>query len=450
MNQRRMEQTMGTTQGNENMPVIGPSRRLRHMQWIAIILVTAAIALNYMDRSTLAIGNLKIRQEFGISATAIGALGSAWALTYGIAQLPSGYLLDRIGPKVLVGAAMILWSLCQAAGGIASTYFLLMLSRVGLGATEAPCFPSATRSVSDWFDVKDRGTPSGVYTSGAYIGPTLAPPILTGLMLAFNWRVMFIVMGLAGIAAAGLWFVIYRDPRAQVLEPQDADYLRANREAKSGVSFRQWTSLFRFRAMWVLMLGAFCTGYITWMYQTWLPAYLEMQQHISIAKTGLLASVPLICAFFGALCGGYLSDWLVKRGMELIASRRLPLVIGLLLSAAFTGLAAIATTAGVAITCIAVSMFFMQFGITCKWILVTAVTPQAYCASAASNQNFAGFLGGTLSPILTGFIVDVTGSFVVALAIGAIITLIGAALFQFAMTTVIEEEALERFAHAPA
>ena len=432
------------------MPAIGPSRQLRRMQWIAIALVTAAIALNYMDRSTLAIGNLKIREEFGVNATAIGALGSAWALTYGIAQLPSGYLLDRIGPKFLVGAAMILWSLCQAAGGLAATYYQLMLSRIGLGATEAPCFPSATRSVSDWFDVKDRGTPSGVYTSGAYIGPTLAPPILTGLMLAFNWRVMFIVMGLAGIAAAGLWFLIYRDPRSQVLQAQDEEYLRTNRQSKSSVSLRQWGSLFRFRAMWVLMLGAFCTGYITWMYQTWLPAYLEMQQHISIAKTGLLASVPLLCAFFGALCGGYVSDRLVARGMELVASRRLPLILGLLGSAAFTGLAAIATSAGVAVACISLSMFFMQFGITCKWILVTAVTPQAYCGSAASNQNFAGFLGGALSPILTGFIVDTTGSFVVALAIGAAITLIGAALFQFIMTTVIDETELEKYAHAPA
>jgi MFS family permease len=407
----------------------GPSRQLRRMQWVAIILVTAAIALNYMDRSTLAIGNLRIRQEFGISATAIGALGSAWALTYGLAQLPSGYLLDRIGPKILVGVAMVAWSLCQAAGGLASGYFQLMLSRIGLGAAEAPCFPSATRSVSDWFDVKDRGTPSGVYTSGAYIGPTLAPPILTGLMLAFNWRVMFIVMGVAGVVAAGLWFLVYRDPRVQALSAQDEEYLRPNRQAKSAVSVREWSSLFRFRAMWVLMLGAFCTGYITWMYQIWLPAYLEMQQHISIAKTGFLASVPLLAAFFGALAGGYISDRLIKGGMGLIASRRLPLVLGLLGSAAFTGLAAVATIAGLAITCIAVSMFCMQFGITCKWILVTVVTPQAYCASAASNQNFAGFLGGTLSPIVTGYIVDVTGSFVVALSIGAIITLIGAALF---------------------
>jgi MFS family permease len=432
------------------MSVTGPSKQLRRMQWIAIILVTAAIALNYMDRSTLAIGNLKIRQEFGLNATAIGALGSAWALTYGFAQLPSGYLLDRIGPKFLVGAAMVAWSLCQAAGGIATSYILLMLSRIGLGVTEAPCFPSATRSVSDWFDVKDRGTPSGVYTSGAYIGPTLAPPILTGLMLAFNWRVMFIVMGLAGIAAAGLWFLIYRDPRTQVLEPRDEAYLRPNRQAKSSVSLRQWGSLFRFRAMWVLMLGAFCTGYITWMYQTWLPAYLEMQQHISITKTGFLASVPLLCAFFGALLGGWLSDRLVARGMDLIASRRRPLIFGLIGSAIFTGLAAIATSASVAITCISVSMFLMQFGITCKWILVTVVTPQAYCASAASNQNFAGFLGGTLSPILTGFIVDMTGSFVLALGIGAAVTLVGAALFQFMMTTVIDETELEKYAHVPA
>jgi len=95
-------------------------------------------------------------------------------------------------------------------------------------------------------------------------------------------------------------------------------------------------------------------------------------------------------------------------------------------------------------------MFFMQFGITCKWILVTAVTPQAYCASAASNQNFAGFLGGTCSPIMTGFIFDQTGSFVIALTIGALITLLGAALFQFMMTTVIDEAALQKYAPAPA
>jgi MFS family permease len=242
---------------------------------------------------------------------------------------------------------MVVWSLFQAAGGIAGSYFQLMLARIGLGATEAPCFPSATRSTSDWFDVKDRGKPSGLYTSGAYIGPTIAPPILTGLMLAYNWRVMFIVMGV-GRGRRGRVLVPHLPrPAAQELDAQDEVYLRQTARPKSAVSLREWTALFRFKAMWVLMLGAFCTGYITWMYQTWLPAYLEMQQHISIAKTGFLASVPLICAFFGALSGGWLSDWLHARhgaGQEPppAADPRPPAAV----SAAFTGLAAIGDDAG--------------------------------------------------------------------------------------------------------
>src|SRR5580692_4377368 len=426
------------------------SSRMRRMQWIAIGLATAAIALNYIDRSTLAIGNVTIRQEFGLNATAIGALQSFWSITYACFQIPVGFLLDRLGPRYLVGLALVVWSAAQAAGGLAGSYTQLMWARIALGASESPAFPSGVRVTSDWFHIRDRGLPTGLYNSGGSIGPAIAPPLLTALMLAFGWRTMFVTMGVVGVFGALVWFKLYRDPAKTELEPQDVAYLAANRAAEGPVAARSWGRLFRFQSMWGLMLGAFCTGYAVWMYQTWLPAYLEMQQHISIAKTGFLASVPLISAFFGALAGGWLSDQLVKRGVDQIASRRRPLILGLVASAALTALAANASSAGAAVTYIALSMFFMQFGITCKWILVTVVTPQAYCASAASNQNFAGFLGGTLSPILTGFIVDETGSFVVALAIGAAITLIGAALFQFMMTTVIDEVELDKYAHAPA
>src|SRR4029077_4712455 len=236
----------------------------------------------------------------------------------------------------------------QAAGGFAVSYMQRLWARVALGATESPAFPAAVRVTSDWFHVKDRGRPTGVYNSGGSIGPFIAPPLLTGLMLAFGWRTMFVTMGLVGVLGALVWFKLYRDPAKTELEPQDQAYLATNRAAEGKVEMRNWGRLFRFQSMWGLMLGAFCTGYITWMYQTWLPAYLEMQQHISIAKTGLLASVPLLCAFFGALCGGWVSDRLVKRGVDLIASRRVPLVLGLLGSAAFTGMAAMSTSAGAA------------------------------------------------------------------------------------------------------
>ena len=179
---------------------------------------------------------------------------------------------------------------------------------MALGAAELPAFPAAVRVTSDWFHVKDRGRPTGVYNSGGSIGPFIAPPLLTGLMLAFGWRVMFITMGVVGVLGALVWFKVYRDPATAPLEPQDEAYLAANRAGEVPVEARNWGRLFRFQSMWGLMLGAFCTGYAVWMYQTWLPAYLEMQQHISIAKTGFLASIPLFCSILGAWSGGWFTD----------------------------------------------------------------------------------------------------------------------------------------------
>jgi MFS family permease len=425
------------------MAVSPISPRMRRMQWVAIGLVTAAIALNYVDRSTLAIGNLKIRQEFGISATQIGALQSAWSVTYAFCQVPIGYFLDRLGPRWLVGVALVLWSVAQAAGGFAISYVQLLWARVALGITECPAFPSAVRVTSDWFHVKDRGAPTGVYNSGGSIGPFIAPPLLTGLMLAFGWRTMFIAMGIVGVFGALVWFMVYRDPAKTELEPQDQAYLATNRAAEGKVEARHWGRLFHFKSMWGLMLGAFCTGYAVWMYQTWLPAYLEMQQHISIAKTGFLASIPLFCSIVGAWAGGWLTDRLSASGMELVASRRLPAIAGLLLSGLFT---VIATTAGnptQAIVYISLAMFFLSLGISGKWTLITAVAPQSYCTSVASIQNFGGYLGGTVSPIVTGFVVDQTGSFVIALAIGAAITVLGAVFLQLLVRSQITSADLD-------
>ena len=209
---------------------------------------------------------------------------------------------------------MIIWSLFQAAGGIAGTALRpqLMLARIGLGATEAPCFPSATRSTSDWFDVKDRGRPSGLYTSGAYIGPTIAPPILTGLMLAYNWRVMFIVMGVAGVVAAIFWFLVYRDPKLQELDAQDEAYLRANREAgnRAGVAAANGAALFRFKGD----VGADAGRILHRLHHLDVPdlaaglsrnaaAHLDRQDRVSSPL-----SVPLICRVFRRATGkGWLS-----------------------------------------------------------------------------------------------------------------------------------------------
>src|ERR1700733_866944 len=215
----------------EGMALPTRSARMVRMQWIAMLLVTGAIALNYVDRSTLAVGNVKIREEFGINATAIGALQAAWSITYAFCQLPIGFFLDRIGPRFLVGVALVLWSVAQGAGGLATSYVQLLWTRIAVGAAECPAFPAAVRVTSDWFHVRDRGKPTGLYNAGGSIGPAIAPPLLTGLMLAFGWRTMFVAMGLAGILGAVIWFALYRNPHSTILAAEDDAYLADNRAA---------------------------------------------------------------------------------------------------------------------------------------------------------------------------------------------------------------------------
>lgn len=212
---------------------------MMRMQWVAMVLITGAIALNYMDRSTLAVGNIKIRAEFGLTATEIGLLQSAWSIMYAFCQVPIGFFLDRTGPRFLVGAALVLWSIAQGAGGLAVFYVQLLWSRIALGVPECPAFPAAARVTSDWFHVRDRGKPTGMYNAGGGIGPAIAPPLLTWIMLAFGWRAMFVTMGVVGVLGAIVWFLVYRSPATADLTPEDRDYLRDNRVSESPVTAGQ-------------------------------------------------------------------------------------------------------------------------------------------------------------------------------------------------------------------
>ncbi|WP_158743201.1 MFS transporter [Acidisphaera sp. L21] len=418
--------------------------KFRRKQWLAVGLCTMAIILNYIDRSTLAISTLSIRQEFGISATAIGLLNSTFAITFALSQLPVGLVVDRVGPRRLMGASIVLWSLTIAAGGLVTSFTHLLWSRAGLALFESPAFAATTRTVSNWFNIRDRGRPTGVYTLGADLGRIIGTPVLTLLLVTFNWRTMFVVMGVLGLVIAVVWFVLYRDPEASSLDKEDLDYLGVTSVApQAPVTFAHWRRLFAFRSTWGMILGAFFSGYAIWLYGAWLPSYLEMQHHVSIAKTGVLAMIPLACSIAGSLAGGWFTDWLAHGGIAIIRSRKIPAGIGYPGAALFCVLAACTTDLTLALGSISASLFFLSFGQSGKWTLVTAVAPDSYAASLSSIQNFGAFAGGTISPIVTGMVVDATGSFVLALVIGSVIMLAAAVCYTGVVAGPISLSAIE-------
>ena len=192
-----------------------------------------------------------------------------------------------------------------------------------------------------------------------------------------------------------------------------------------------------------MTLGAFCSGYGIWMYITWLPGYLEMQHHVTVAKTGYLASIPLMFAMLGSICGGFASDWLVRMGVPIVQARKIPASLGYVGSSIFTALAAASGGPAIAIVLMSLAQFCLWFALTSKWTLITAVSPQNYVSSCSSIQNFGSYIGGTVSPFLTGYVVDQTGSFVLALVIGSLIMLGAALFYYFMVVSPITEAELE-------
>jgi sugar phosphate permease len=396
---------------------------IRGKQRTALIMLVVAGTLNYLDRSTLSIANPLIRQELGLSIADMGLLLSAFLWAYAFAQLPGGALVDRLGPHRLLAAGLGLWSIAQAVAGFVTSFWQFSIARVFLGLGEAPMFSSAVRVVRDWYNVRDRGLATGIWNCTSSLGPAIAPPILTALMIGLGWRWMFVTMGVVGLVVAVAWLLLYRDPTEAHFTDEERHYLTEGEEARSytPVRFAEWLALFRFRTTWGLVIGFFGVVYMGWLYLAWLPGYLEIQRHMSIPKTGIVAAIPFAFGVLGSIGGGWVADWLMRRGFSQVNSRKTPVIIGLMGMVVFTVVAAETPSDTLAVAAISAALMFGASASGMSWALASVAAPAHCTASLGAIQNFGGYLGGALAPTVTGFIVQATGSFVPALLVSAVI-----------------------------
>jgi sugar phosphate permease len=404
------------------------TKRVRGIQTTSLTLVFLICVLNYMDRGTLSVANPLIRQDLGLSIGEMGILLSAFLWPYAFSLLVAGGIVDRRGPRRVLTISLVVWSIAQAAAGFVVAYSQFLVVRAFLGVGEAPMFPTAARVVKDWFHEGDQAFGVGIWNGAPALGTAIAPVLLTPLMLAFGWRWMFILMGIVGFLFAALWWTVYRDFRDVELDAPDRRYLYGAEAEPTAhpVRFSAWLKLFRFRTSWGLILGFFGNVYIGWLFIAWLPGYLEMQRHMSIPKTGLIASIPFLCGLFGSIIGGWGADRLTAGGMTPIASRKWLTIIALVIMALATVVAAEATSNTIAVASISIAVFFGFWSSGTSWSLANACAPASYAASLGAIMDFGGFIGGALAPMVTGFVVEATDSFVPALLVAGAIGLASA------------------------
>jgi MFS family permease len=386
-----------------------------------------------MDRATLSVANPLIRNDIGLSIAEMGVLLSAFLWPYAFFLLPSGGLVDRFGPRRVLFASLLVWSVAQAAAGFVTSLLQFIVARAALGIGEAPTFPAFSRVVRDWYPSRDQAFAVGVWNASPALGTAIAPPILTVLMLSAGWRWMFAFMGAAGAILAVVWFIRYKERAEVPLAEEDTAALAHDEHeiCASTTSVAAWSRLFSFRATWGLILGFFGNVYIGWLYIAWLPGYLEMQRHMSIPHTGFIASIPYLCGVFGSLTGGWVAGRLLRGGVSPINSRKFPTVAGTLIMALATLVTALTPSNTIAIASISVTMFSGFFASGTSWSLATACAPPQYAASLGAIMDFGGFVGGALAPMVTGFVVQSSGSFEPALLVAGCIGIVSAGLYQF-------------------
>jgi len=410
-----------------------PRTRVR---FFILSLLTIGTMINYLDRTVLGIAAPSLTKELEFSPATMGIVFSAFSWTYAAMQIPGGIFLDRFGTKLTYFLSLTFWSLSTLLHGIATNLASLLTFRFALGVSEAPCFPTNSRVVATWFPQPERAFATGVYTVGEYVGLAFLSPLLFWIMGAFGWRAMFVVVGVAGILFGLVWWRSYREPHeSKTVNQAELDYVAAGggivtpKSATAKFEWRLVGQLLRFRQLVGICIGQFAGNSTLVFFLTWFPTYLATERHMGWLKIGFFTVLPFIAASVGVLFGGWWSDSLLKRGRSANIARKLPIITGLLL-------ASVIVTANyvdndIVVIGILSLAFFAQGMAALGWTLVSDIAPKGLLGLTGGIFNFAANLAGIITPLVIGFIVAATGSFVGALMFIAIVALVGAFSYIF-------------------
>ncbi|MFL9887989.1 MFS transporter [Paraburkholderia agricolaris] len=425
----------------------GTVRRSKARYQILSLLAIGTM-INYLDRTVLGIAAPQLTKELGINAAVMGLLFSVFSWSYVASQIPGGLFLDRFGSKLTYFLSMTFWSLCTLAQGLVHGIGALFALRLGLGVSEAPCFPTNSRVVATWFPQSERAMATGTYTVGEYIGLAFFSPFLFMLMGAFGWRSLFYVVGAVGIVFGLVWWKFYREPHEHPwINQAELDYIEAGgglthgkkdtapsgapaaAAGKSGFEWRTIGRLLKHRQLAGICLGQFAGNSTLVFFLTWFPTYLATERHMGWLKIGFFAIMPFIAASIGVMFGGIFSDWLLRRGKSANVARKLPIIAGLLLAS--TIILANYVESNVVVIAILSVAFFAQGMAALGWTLVSDIAPEGLLGVTGGIFNFAANLAGIITPLVVGFIVAATGSFVGALVFIGAVALIGALSYIF-------------------
>lgn len=410
-----------------------PPRRRWRIAWLLGI----GVLVNYFDRVNLSVSHESLFVAFGISNIAFGYLSGAYNWTYALCQLPIGVVLDKFGVKRVGRISTFIWSLASFGAAAAPGIPGLFAARFALGVGESPTFPANAKAIGYWFPPKERSLATSLFDAAAKFSSALGVPLIGIILIEIGWRWSFAATGLVSLAYFLLFWAVYRDPDDDPeLSESEREYIAGDAEDlhaqnSAPVEPSSLIYLIKQRKVIGLAIGFGSYNYVFYLLLTWLPSYLSYTLHVDLLHSFLYTSMPWLVATAGDIVvGGWLVDYLIRRGWDANRVRKFILIGGTTCGLGIVG-AANPHSALQALVWISISIGGLSAAAPVGWSIPSLIASRDNVGKVGGIMNFSNQLSGIAAPIFTGYLVTARHSFAWAFGVPAIYLLIGIAAYIF-------------------
>ncbi len=397
-------------------------------RWTICALLFFATTINYIDRQVIGILAPTLQKDIGFNDIDYGYIVTAFQAAYAIGLVLFGRFIDKIGTKIGYLVSIAVWTIAAAGHALAATAFEFGLARFSLGLGESGNFPAAIKSTAEWFPKKERAFATGLFNSGANVGAIVAPIVVPWLTLTWGWQEAFIFTALLGLIWIVLWVWIYDVPeKHKKVSKAELEYINSDPPEEESVKI-PWLSLLKYKQAWAFLIGKFLTDPIWWFYLYWLPKFLNDRYHLDLAHLGLPLVVIYSMTTVGSIYGGWLSGAFIKRGWSINKGRKVVMLICALLVVPIIFASTVPEWWAVILIGIAASAH--QGWSANIFTTVSDMFPKRAVASVVGLGGMAGAIGGMLISTAAGFIIQITGQYLVLFIVCGFAYLVALLIFH--------------------
>jgi ACS family sodium-dependent inorganic phosphate cotransporter len=398
--------------------------------WYTVVLLCgAAVLISYIDRTNISVAAIPMQTQFGWSETTKGWVLSSFFVGYLAFMAVSGALANRYGGRVVLGVAVIWWSLFTMLTPPAALISLpaLVAARIALGVGEAAVFPASVNMIGRWVPAAHRTRAVTAFVSMLSIGTMFSLPVTGWLVRDRGWPAPFYLFGALGLVWAIAWFGSVRGGRSPDVEAESVDRVIP------------WGRLLRSRAVWAIIINHFCGNWALYVLLAWLPSYFKTTFNVTLANAGLLSAAPWAAYFVMGNVSGWLADRMIASGKSVTFVRKTVEVISLVGSATFLLLVQSATTPAMAVALMCGASGTLAFCLAGFAANPFDIAPR-HADVIWGLSNTAGTLPGILGVYVTGWLIDRTGSYNAPFFLTAAIGVFGAIVYLLYASGVREIE----------